>query len=364
MKALDMKSKTDPYRIDGHKLHYHVARVNDWLAGKNIYPIYMEVSPSGTCNHRCVFCALDFMGYERHFLRTEIFRERLEEMGRLGLKSVMYAGEGEPFLHRDLPELIRHTKYAGMDVAVTTNGVLMNRAVLEQILGVTEWIRVSCNAGTSETYARIHRTRPDDFSRVFENLGQAVRIKEANRHHCTLGLQILLLPETVRELEGLTERASDMGLDYILIKPYSQHPKSHTKTYQGVSYGRYLDLAEKLERFQTDRFSVIVRLRTMQQWDEKTHRYDKCLAMPFWSYLDARGNIWGCSVYLNDQRFHYGNIYDAPFQQIWEGEKRRQSLQWVDRNVDVAACRINCRMDEINTYLWELTHPPAHVNFI
>jgi len=155
-----------------------------------------------------------------------------------------------------------------------------------------------------------------------------------------------------------------MGLDYILIKPYSQHPKSHTKTYQGVSYGRYLDLAEKLERFQTDRFSVIVRLRTMQQWDEKTHRYDKCLAMPFWSYLDARGNIWGCSVYLNDQRFHYGNIYDAPFQQIWEGEKRRQSLQWVDRNVDVAACRINCRMDEINTYLWELTHPPAHVNFI
>jgi hypothetical protein len=27
-------------------------------------------------------------------------------------------------------------------------------------------------------------------------------------------------------------------------------------------------------------------------------------------------------------------------------------------------CRVNCRMDKINAFLWELKHPPAHANFI
>lgn len=52
----------DKYRIDSHKLIYHVSRVNDWLNGKLIYPIYMEISPIGSCNHRCIFCAYDFIG--------------------------------------------------------------------------------------------------------------------------------------------------------------------------------------------------------------------------------------------------------------------------------------------------------------
>jgi len=92
----------DKFRIDSHKLIYHVNRVNDWIEGKNIYPIYMEVSPSGACNYRCVYCGLDFMEYKPRYLDTDIFKMRISELGTLGLKSIMYAGEGEPFLHKDM----------------------------------------------------------------------------------------------------------------------------------------------------------------------------------------------------------------------------------------------------------------------
>ncbi|MDR0882739.1 MAG: radical SAM protein, partial [Candidatus Adiutrix sp.] len=95
-------SLVDQYRIDGHKLHLHPRRVADWLEGREIAPIYMEISPSGACNHRCSFCGLDFMGYKPRFLSADILCERLREMGEAGLKSVMFAGEGEPFLHREM----------------------------------------------------------------------------------------------------------------------------------------------------------------------------------------------------------------------------------------------------------------------
>ncbi|MBW1742853.1 MAG: radical SAM protein, partial [Deltaproteobacteria bacterium] len=67
-------------RIDGHKLMFHVNRLNKWLKGEKFFPIYVEVGPSGACNHRCIFCALEYLGYEARYINTEIFKERLEEM--------------------------------------------------------------------------------------------------------------------------------------------------------------------------------------------------------------------------------------------------------------------------------------------
>lgn len=359
-----MKGTADKYRIDGHKLIYHVRRAADWLDGGNIYPIYAEVSPSGICNHRCTFCGLDFMEYQNRSLDAEMLKERLSEMGSLGLRSVMYAGEGEPFLHPRMAEIIGHTKKSGIDSALTTNGVLMKESVSEKILGDVEWIKVSINAGTGETYAKVHRTKPADFDRVIKNMAAAARIKREARHKCALGMQILLLPENEREIAALAKIARDIGMDYLVVKPYSQHLLSKTRKYEGVKYKDSLHLADELEKISGGGFRVIFRARAMSKWDTGSRNYSRCLALPFWSYIDAGGGVWGCSVYLGDERFLYGNIYENTFKEIWEGPRRKKSLEWVLSKLNPAKCRVNCRMDEINRYLWELKHPPEHVNFI
>jgi MoaA/NifB/PqqE/SkfB family radical SAM enzyme len=355
----------DDLRIDHHKLFFHVDRVSEWLDGRTIYPIYMEISPAGSCNHRCVFCALDFMGYQPRFLEAELLKTRLTEMGELGLRSVMFAGEGEPFLHRRMAEIIVHCKgQAGIDAAVTTNGVLMRPEISERILGSTAWIKVSINAGTPETYAAIHGTRPEDFAKTLANMEQAVAIRARQGAGCTLGAQILLLPENKNEVTTLAARCRDLGFDYLIVKPYSQHPQSEHRHYKDISYEQHEELAAQLEEYENDRFRIIFRLRAMRKCDDGTRPYNRCLALPFWSYLDAGGNIWGCSMYLGDDRFLYGNIYQETFEEIWEGPDRLESLAWTTAHLDVCSCRVGCRMDEINRYLWELKHPHPHVNFV
>lgn len=354
----------DKYRIDSHKLIYHIPRVNDWLSGRTVYPIYVEIATSGTCNHRCTYCALDYMEYQQRFLDKKMLMERLSEMARLGVKSVMYAGEGEPFLHKDMGEIVLHTKTAGVDVAFTTNGVAFTPKLMKQILHAITWIKVSINGATKETYARIHRTRAEDFDRVIHNIGEAVKFKRENKLECAIGMQMILLPENWQEAALLAEKARDLGADYLVIKPYSQHSLSHTKLYKDFHYGEYMNLGDTLRQFNTKDFQVIFRAHTMKKWDESARTYGKCMALPFWSYIDAGGNVWGCSAYLGDDRFLYGNIYHNTFQEIWEGEKRKKSLEWVHNELDTSQCRVNCRMDEINRYLWELKHPSEHVNFI
>jgi len=354
--------QNDRFRIDSHKLIYHPQRVADWAAGQDIFPIYMEISPTGMCNLRCVFCSVDFMGYRKLSLDTTLLKERLSELGSLGLKSIMYAGEGEPFLHPDFPEIIAHTKEAGIDAAVTTNGVLMKPGIPEKILGYTEWIKVSLNAGSPETYAAVHRARPELFETVLSNMEHAVAVRAASGHRCTLGAQILLLPENELEVESLARRCKDIGLDYLVVKPYTHHQRNAHDF--AIQYKDHLHLAERLSQCNDEHFKVVVRLETMRKWDEGDRPYKKCLALPFWSYIDAAGNVWGCSAHLEDERFLYGNIASQSFRDIWLGEKRRQSLAWTAESLDIETCKLNCRMDAVNRYLDELKNPIEHVNFI
>ena len=354
----------DKYRIDSHKLMYHVQRVHEWMQGATVYPIYMEVSPAGACNHRCVYCGLDFMEYRPRYLDTNAFKERLDELGQLGLKSIMYAGEGEPFLHRDMADIIAHTRKAGIDVAVTTNAVLFKKEIAHRILDNTQWVKASINGATPDTYAKIHRCNPDDFDRVIENMSHAARVRSDNGYTCTLGMQLVLLPQNCDQVVTLAQLARDIGMDYLVIKPYSQHPQSKTTEYSSIEYAEYEYLADELGRFGSDDFEVIFRIHTMRKWDGPQRNYSRCLALPFWSYIDAGGNVWGCSMYLGDERFCYGNIYEQSFEDIWQGQKRMQSLCWVESELDASMCRVNCRMDEVNRYLWDLKNTPMHVNFI
>ncbi|MFQ5861541.1 MAG: radical SAM protein [Candidatus Brocadiales bacterium] len=354
----------DRFRIDSHKLIYHVGRVNDWLAGIPVYPIYTEIATSGACNHRCAYCALDYMGYQQRFLDKKVLMDRLSEMASLGLKSVMYAGEGEPLLHKDIVEIVNHTKKVGIDVAVTTNGVLLKKGFVDSALSNIAWIKVSINGATKGTYAKIHRASPDDFDRVMENMSYAARLRDEKGYDCVLGVQLILLPENCPEVTLLAQKAKDIGMDYLVVKPYSQHPLSKTTKYKDIKYSKYLHLADSLNGLNDRKFSVIFRINTMKKWDEGIRNYRHCYALPFWSYIDAGGNVWGCSAYLSDERFRYGNIYENTFKEIWEGKKRIQSVRWADGELDTNQCRVNCRMDEVNKYLWELKHPPEHVNFI
>ncbi|MEW5772159.1 MAG: radical SAM protein [Thermodesulfobacteriota bacterium] len=361
----------DEFAIDGHKLMFHPERVAAWLAAgddwekqKKVYPVYVEVSPIGACNHRCTFCALDYMGYQPRRLDPSVMADRLAEMGEKGVRSVMFAGEGEPLLHTGIDHMVEAAHRAGIRTAFTTNGVLLGERFVEESLAKVSWIKASCNAGAPATHAAIHGCSEGDFPKVVANLRRAVAARDDHGWGARIGVQLLLLPENAAEVETLARICRDeIGADYLVVKPYSQHKKSETRRYADIDYTSYLDLAERLKGMETERFAVVFRARTMLSY-HRDKAYATCFSTPFfWAYVSSAGDLVSCSAFLGDARFSLGNIMSHGFAEVWEGPGRRRSLDMM-RGLDIAECRSNCRMDKVNSYLWRLRHPGAHDDFI
>jgi radical SAM protein with 4Fe4S-binding SPASM domain len=305
------------------------------------------------------------MGYKNVQIDPVVLRARLQEMASLGVKSIMFAGEGEPTLYKELPAMLDVCKEIGIDTSLTTNMVPFTEKNTETFVRNCAWIKVSINAGTKENYAAMHRTDPNDFDRVLATMRKCVALKKEKNYACTIGAQILLVSDNYHTVEDLVKVSKEIGLDYVVIKPYSQHGASHTTKYKDMDYSKLLFLSDVVQKYSTDQFKVVFRIHTIEKLLENADRYQKCGSVPFlWSYITAEGNVYGCSAYLADDGFNYGNIHANTFQEIWEGEKRKESYVFVQQKLNIKDCRVNCRMDEVNRYLWELTHPNPHVNFV
>ena len=366
------------YGIDGHKLHYHPREVAALLDAEDdpekllsIYPIYVEVSPVGACNHRCSFCAVDYIGYQSaNRLDIDIAKRMLDDMAVGGVKSVMFAGEGEPLLHKKINEMVSHAKRQLIDVSFTTNAVLLNQKFTEQSLEHISWIKASVNAGSAESYAKVHQTKEKEFQLVIDNLAKAVKFRNDHGLDCAIGLQSLLLPENASEMLELGKIARDeIGADYFVVKPFSQEPSSLNTIYKEIDYrdDELLSCQQAVNDLERPGFSVSFRSKTMEYYhEEQPQRYSTCYSTPvYMAYIMSEGSVYGCKDHLLDPRFCYGNVNEQGFKEIWLGDKRKQGIDFVLNNLDVKTCRVNCRMDKVNRFLFDLKQDRVkHINFI
>src|SRR6185295_5514508 len=118
--------------------------------------------------------------------------------------------------------------------------------------------------------------------------------------------QCVVLPENHKDMWRLADRARDIGVDYLVLKPYSQATFSLVQ--RQIDYNQMRDLERLPLNFNTDKFQVIYRANAIDQ-ESRPMQYEKCNATPFmWAYTMANGDLFTCSAHLLDKRFCIGNI--------------------------------------------------------
>lgn len=352
------------FDLDSHKLHYHFDRVAEFEKIGDCAPLYIEVSPVGLCNHRCVFCAYDYIGYPNRKLDRYKFLAFVKDMAKAGLKSMLYAGEGEPLIHQNIGEFITFTKSCGVDVGVFTNGQLLSQKLAYEILPSLTFIRFSFNGGTAENYAQIHEVNENAFEKVVSNIKFACELRKTNNLSVDIGAQFVLLPENKDYLINAVKTLKECGVDYISVKPFvQQNEAQHYQMKKQFTLAELQDLIKLCKAEETDSFKVQFRENAFENYGER--EYCHCYGTSFITVLNSGGELASCLPYWDNPDFVFGNINDNSFEEIWNGEKRAKIKHYLEKEIDAKKCPPNCRPNAINSFLDQiLSKDIKHINFI
>jgi cyclic pyranopterin phosphate synthase len=137
----------------------------------------LRVSITDRCNYKCVYCRTGQVGAQYAELSTEDYLRLIRNFVALGIEKVRLTG-GEPLLRRDLPEMVQELASwrtpAGekLDIAVTTNGHLLEDLAVPLKKAGLSRITVSMDAVDQATFERVTRV-PGSFPAVVRGIRAA-----------------------------------------------------------------------------------------------------------------------------------------------------------------------------------------------
>ena len=139
------------------------------------HPLLVQIIPIRRCNIDCGYCN----EYDKVSapVPAAVLKRRIDKLAELGTSVVAFSG-GEPMLHPDLDDLIRHIRARGMMAGLITNGYFLVPKRIEQLN----------RAGLDFLQISIDNVEPDEVSK--KSLRLLDRKLQDLRAHATFDVNI------------------------------------------------------------------------------------------------------------------------------------------------------------------------------
>ncbi|MHB1389973.1 MAG: radical SAM protein [Thermoleophilia bacterium] len=299
------------------------------LAGRMPAPRTMEFFLSNVCNHACAGCHSKYMHKDKNrFLDFDVMKEVVSDVAELGVEGVEISGGGEPLMYPKIVEAIAFMRSKGLKVGIFSNGSLLTEELSEFLVQNVLFLRVAFDAGTRETYLKIHSH--DDFDQVIANLRtlvgfkQSAAVSEPERRltqprwgMATVGAKYLVSTKNWHELSQAAELAREIGMDYLQFKAL----RASKFSLEGDDLARAMEEADKARALSSNGFEVFGSL-------EKTKPIGRCFLNPIHPVIDANGDMFLCAFFHHRKDTHMiGNVYQKSFPEIWYSERHMEAFK-------------------------------------
>ena len=246
---------------------------------------------------------------------------------------------GEPFLHKDLPELAAAVIKASpkAQIIISTNALISRKIIRDAMARIREFspdagIAVSID-GMGETHDRIRGVK-GAFDR-------AVTLIESLKEDGMTNLRIAftIVDENVKDYYDVYQLSRRLGIEFTsAVAQGSDHYFQGT----GMSPAAESDIREQLDKVASSELSTNTPKRWarayfnrgLYQFATGSGRPLACKAAEDFFFLSPAGTIYACNV----MDLQLGNLRDASFSEIWNSEAA------VKARAEVAACHMGCWM--------------------
>ena len=363
--------------LDGTKIAWHQERVEAWERGERIAPVTIDMALTRACNYGCHFCYAMLQENDRSVINQPIIYDFLEDCAEIGVKGISLVSDGESTISPVFVDTVTRGSELGLSMATGTNGFVLTRRRLEEVLPHLTYLRINISAGEKERYAEIMGVKEKWFDRVCQNIADMVEIKRRDNLNVTIGLQMVLMPEYSDQVLPLARLGKKLRPDYLIIK----HCSDDEDGTLGVDYSGYEKLYDTLrqaESLSDEEYKVVVKWSKIKANGERL--YQRCYGAPFMLQMSGSGLVAPCGMLFNERykKFHIGNICETRFRDIWASDRYWEVMNYLASPKFNAQkmCGSLCLQHKVNETLDEYQKgrfafpdlinksPPQHINFI
>src|SRR5207248_10685653 len=320
-------------------------------------PSFVQIEPVGQCNLRCQMCPIQFRTDgppygPPAFIPFDEFTRLVDQFE--GLEELQLQGLGEPMMHPRFFDMVAYASDKGIKVSTNSNLTLLNVRRAEQcVRSGLEWLHISIDGATAETYERIRvRSR---LERVVGNLAallEARRRLGSERPH--LRLVMVIMRQNLHELPDLVRLAQDSSMQAGHVqhlchdfgesslpahyRPMREFVEAQTLLNEDpLRIERYFGAARRA----ADELGLELRLpRTRPRPHPPGTPGRKRCDWP-WSgtYVSYEGLAMPCCMVATPDRINFGSMVERGVREVWNDEAYQAFRDQLDSDVPPEICR-------------------------
>ena len=133
-------------------------------------PFSLHVFPSYYCNFHCSYCLhnlspekLKKRHFKKELLHIDHYKKAIDGIKEFPdkLKTIIFAGHGEPLIHKDIAEMVKYANEAKVSnrTEIVTNASLLTKEMADNLIAADlSLLRVSLQGVTDEMYRKVGGT--------------------------------------------------------------------------------------------------------------------------------------------------------------------------------------------------------------
>ena len=177
------------------------------------------------CNSRCTYCDIPTKPVNIPIKESapELIIENLAALKRLGVKVIDFTG-GEPFIYKQLPQILRAAKDMGFITSLANTGTLYPR-IAKDIAGLVDDLKFSLSTTDAEAYQAERGI--NGYEKVIESIKLAQSLGE------TPSIISTATPDSLPGMEKVVKLAQELGI-IMYLQPVFDYCDNETLRADGI----------------------------------------------------------------------------------------------------------------------------------
>ena len=281
------------------------------------------------CNLRCKHCHL-WQIKDHNDLDTEEAKKFIADIADLGTLHLSFSG-GEPFLRRDLVELISFARDAGLSTGVNTNGTRLvdpehAKAACRSGLGE---VFVSLDGPDAETHNSL-RGMDHAFSSALRAIDNLLDQRDAGKP--AVFVNTTVTKGNAGSLDGILELAKSHGVDGMTLSVIQSvdtySPEAEMTGIEASGLGRKLrELTSESDGLIPHPAEYLDCFQTYLEKPSELYRY-RCAAGYANAVVQPNGDVFPCPVAFASM----GNLREQSFKEIWYSRRSAEVRERIKAN--------------------------------